>query len=374
MAMTEFKISARAAFIAVLVIRPCVAVLADEEAANQPVVRSSEYGSVYAKSVPAESYGQKGKTSVLAVGADRDTLLCEYDWYANEIYIGGAAGHTVIRFGPWQRGRKPQKDHIAIGIYRHGRTVKEYSTADMDRMGSGVSISKSHYTIFKQRLGFRVLRENIHVYEAQGVSGKTLMFDLQTGTVIDEITEKPAEGEVESEINRVKDKTKQSGHTYEDKTRGFKVTIPSGWSATPASFSVQHYRDVFLCINNQGNKALRVVHKREGNTETYGPAAAAEQLKPGTVYIDFAYFEGPGGTRNTKGIADTVGKMPFSEKLKPSKFADEKISRLEYSFIKHERRWHVYAYFREPVKDDVRTKAMELLRSFEFSTLGKNER
>ena len=106
--MTEYKIHARATLVAALVIGPCLAVLADEEAANRPVVRSSESGSVYAKSVPEKGYGQKGKTSVFAVGADRDTLLCEYAWYANELYIG-AAEHTLIRFGPWQRGRKTDR-------------------------------------------------------------------------------------------------------------------------------------------------------------------------------------------------------------------------------------------------------------------------
>lgn len=187
--MTKLKINARPTLIAALVIAPCVVVLADEEPANRSVVRSSESGSVYAKSVPDESYGQKGKTSVFAVGADRDTLLCEYDWYANEIYIGGATGHTLIRFGPWHRGRKPRKDHLAIGIYCHGKAVKEYSTPEMERLGSGISTSKSHYTIFNRRLGFRWLEDNIQVYEVQGVNGKTFRLDLESGTVINEISE-----------------------------------------------------------------------------------------------------------------------------------------------------------------------------------------
>ncbi|MHC4406103.1 MAG: hypothetical protein ACYTG0_41225 [Planctomycetota bacterium] len=151
--------------IAALVIASSAAVLADDEAANRPVVRSSEYGSVYAKSVPEENYGQKGKTSVFGVRADRDTLICEYDWYANEIYIGGAGESTLIRFGPWQRGRKPQKDQLALGIYRNGKTVREYSTAEMERLGSGVSQSVSHYTILRRRLGFRWLKGNSYVYE-----------------------------------------------------------------------------------------------------------------------------------------------------------------------------------------------------------------
>ena len=46
----------------------CTPLAADDEAANRPVVRSSEYGGVYARSVPDENYGQKGKTRVYRVG------------------------------------------------------------------------------------------------------------------------------------------------------------------------------------------------------------------------------------------------------------------------------------------------------------------
>ncbi|MBZ5535071.1 MAG: hypothetical protein LAO31_03875 [Acidobacteriia bacterium] len=175
--------------IAAFVIASSAAVLADDEAGNRPVVRSSENGSVYAKSVPEENYGQKGKTSVFSVGADRDTLICEYEWYANTIYIGGAGEQTLIRFGPWQRGRKPQKDHLALGTYRNGRTVREYSTAEMERLGSGLSTSVSHYTIFRRHLGFRWLKGNSYVYEVEGVSGKVFTIELETGS----LTEKPAE-------------------------------------------------------------------------------------------------------------------------------------------------------------------------------------
>src|SRR4030067_2966106 len=95
----------------VLLMALCVQAVADDEAANRPVVRSSEYGAAYAKSVPNESYGQKGKTRVFSVGKDRDTLISEYDWYASEIYIGGSGEGTLIRFGPWHRGRQPPDTH-----------------------------------------------------------------------------------------------------------------------------------------------------------------------------------------------------------------------------------------------------------------------
>jgi hypothetical protein len=192
--------------VAAMLAASCVSVLADDEAANGPVVRSSAYGGVYAKSVPEEPYGQKGKTRVFGVGAARDTLICEYDWYANEMYLGGAGDATVVRFGLWQRGRSPQGDHLALGIYRNGKTVREYSTLEMQQLGSGVSESVSHYTIFKRRLGFRWLKGNDYVYEVEGVGGKVFQFDLGTGSVIKKNAEPdgPANGSqpIRSETNR----------------------------------------------------------------------------------------------------------------------------------------------------------------------------
>jgi hypothetical protein len=168
---------------------------ADDEAANIPVVRSSQYGGAYAKSVPDASYGQKGKTMIFSVGREDDNLLSEYDWYSSEIYLGGAGGTTVIRFGPWHRGREPQADHLAIGIYRNGKTLREYSTVEIEKMGGGVSESVSHYQVFGERIGFRWLKGNAYVYEVKGVNGKVFTFDLDTGNIIEKSTEPSAGGD-----------------------------------------------------------------------------------------------------------------------------------------------------------------------------------
>ncbi|MCX7046132.1 MAG: hypothetical protein NTX50_11685 [Candidatus Sumerlaeota bacterium] len=169
----------------------CARAIADDEASNRPVVRSFTYGSVYAKSIPDENYGQKGKTTLYSVGRASDTLICSYDWFANEIYIGGAGESTVVRFGPWQRGDKPQDDHLAIGIYRDGKTIKEYSTKQIEALGAGVSESVSHYQVFGKRLGFRWLNGNDYVFEVEGSSGKVFTFDTNTGAVIEKKAQSP---------------------------------------------------------------------------------------------------------------------------------------------------------------------------------------
>lgn len=159
----------------------CASASADDEASNRAVLRSSTYGGVYARSVPDDRYGQRGKTRVFSVGKDADALVCEYAWYANEMYLGGDGDRTLVRFGPWQRGHAPQADHLALGIYRDGKMLREYSTLDLQQMGSGVSRSVSHYAVVQEHRGFRRLKDGAYIYDATGIGGKVLRFDLATG-------------------------------------------------------------------------------------------------------------------------------------------------------------------------------------------------
>jgi len=170
--------------LAVLLISCSMIAQADQEASNRPLVRSSNYGIIYARSIPQEDYGQEGTTFVYSVAYDEDILLSEYDWYASEIYIGGCGDATIVRFGPWHRGYEPQDDHLAIGIYRDGETVAEYTTLELFEMGSGISASVSHYQIFQNRLGFRWIDSNSYVYEVEGIDGCVFTFDLDTGEII----------------------------------------------------------------------------------------------------------------------------------------------------------------------------------------------
>lgn len=184
-------------FVLVLLMALGVKATADDEAANRPIVQSSEYGTSYAKSVPDDSFGQRGKTRVFAVGKIRDTLIGEYDWYASEIYIGGTGAGTLVRFGPWQRGREPKRSDLALGIYRDGKMIREYSTLELQKLGSGVSTSVSHYGIFQRRLGFRWLTENSYVFEVESANGRIFSFDLDTGAVAVKDAEQGAPADAE---------------------------------------------------------------------------------------------------------------------------------------------------------------------------------
>ena len=73
-------------------------------------------------------------------------------------------------------------------------------------------------------------------------------------------------------------------------------------------------------------------------------------------------------TRNIAGQADTAGAdlRPLLQRLRPVEVVKGELSKLEFSFIKRGRRWHVVAYYREPVAPDVRSAAREVLQGLQF--------
>src|SRR5947207_266179 len=95
-----------------------LSVFADEEASNSVYVKTDIYGRIYAKCIPDESYGSKGTTRIYAVDKEDDKLESTYPWYASDIYLmNTASGISVVRMGPWARGRKAVQSDLAIAFY-----------------------------------------------------------------------------------------------------------------------------------------------------------------------------------------------------------------------------------------------------------------
>lgn len=171
-----------------LALAVCLPLLADQEAGNRPIVAVSEYGACYAKSVPAEGYGNAGKTRIYRVTEGDDELVDEYDWFSQQIYLVCNAsdstrptGVAVVSRGPWARGHEAGDDVLAIAFHYDGKTVREYSTLEIAGKPENVSASVSHYTVIEEVLGFRWLRSNEYVFEVHTTDGRTLAFDAVTG-------------------------------------------------------------------------------------------------------------------------------------------------------------------------------------------------
>jgi hypothetical protein len=166
----------------------CLPLLADEEASNRPVVAASEYGACYAKSVPAEGYGNAGTTRIYRVTEGDDALVHEYGWFSQRIHLVCNAsdskrptGVAAVSLGPWARGHEASADVLALAFHFDGKTVREYSTLEIAGTRENVSASVSHYTVIEEVLGFRWVRGNEYVFELRTTDGRTLKFDAVTG-------------------------------------------------------------------------------------------------------------------------------------------------------------------------------------------------
>ncbi len=161
---------------------------ADDEAGNRPYVKSNEWGGFYAKSIPAESYGLKGKTKIYQVTDKDDLLVHQYDWYSPNIFLDGFAASPdtvcVVQTGAWSRGHEASAGELALAFYKTGKLLKSYSTLDTAGSANNVSSSESHYTVIKNILGFSRSYGNKLLFEAQMIDDRTLIFDTDTGEII----------------------------------------------------------------------------------------------------------------------------------------------------------------------------------------------
>jgi hypothetical protein len=169
---------------------------ADEEAANAPHVTADASGRCYAKSVPAESYGSRGTTSVYRVMAGADRLIETYAWYAPRVELQcntpGLSGDAVsiVQFGPWARGRQATADHLAIAFHANGRLLRRFSTLDIAGSPDNVSASVSHYQVFGEVEGY-VYAGAVLVFRLNTTDGRRLTFEPATGNLLTPTAARP---------------------------------------------------------------------------------------------------------------------------------------------------------------------------------------
>ncbi len=152
-----------------------------------------------------------------------------------------------------------------------------------------------------------------------------------------------------------------------DPSRPFKVELPRGWFGSAARFSVMHYRDVFAVVSNR-SPDLRVMDRHQPDGCSYTLAGIAEQLEPGTIYIDFAFFEGPGGSaRYRPGREDSFDRELAKFLKQPEREnSSDLLDQYVLDFIKWGSHWDVRVYCRKPYSEHDRSLAFQVLRSIRF--------
>ncbi len=196
-----------------IVLSLCTAANADREAPNRTRVFASSSGSIFARSEPRDYHGTVGVTKIYRVRKTGETLICEFPWYTNQLYLYQLGSDVaIVRRGLWPKGRKANSGSLALEFYLNDQLLKRYSTLDIAVVPDNVSASASHHRVFGLIHGFRVrfplpaetqapddadktkeprVRRTPRevFFEVQTIDGRLLIFDLWEG---EQVTEQEA--------------------------------------------------------------------------------------------------------------------------------------------------------------------------------------
>lgn len=108
-------------------------------------------------------------------------------WYSFNVFLSWNAEYLAA-LGPWNEGREPKKEDVAITFFRNGKLLKQYSTVDLVRDLSKVRVTASHY----DWLAWHILpvgldavpRVMIDTFYLKTCDGIVYEFDMTTGAII----------------------------------------------------------------------------------------------------------------------------------------------------------------------------------------------
>lgn len=161
---------------------PC---LADKEAPSQAVLFSNDTGFYYVKSVPKSREDQySGKTRVYRTESEKDELLCEYNWYARQLWLFSDGNDLIlVRLGPWHRSGSDPKKELEVGFYKNGKVIKEYTALDIAIKEENFIQSASHYSIMNKPRGI-IIGETANYFEIHTFDGRNICFNLSDGSIM----------------------------------------------------------------------------------------------------------------------------------------------------------------------------------------------
>jgi hypothetical protein len=175
---------------------------ADQEQSPIPLAFASEpSGDAVFTMIPAK-FDAKGKVVSEPYGVmyrlQRNGALKEIyrikGWYSWKVYVS-EKGQYLVQRGPWNRGQRPEKDHLAVAFYKDGKLLKRYSTAELVKDHSKVRSSVSHYEweaegsienpsgdrIASLTAGFSY--DYTKSFSLHTIDGWTYSFDVETGNI-----------------------------------------------------------------------------------------------------------------------------------------------------------------------------------------------
>lgn len=100
-------------------------------------------------------------------------------WYSNKVFVSMDAQY-LVRIGPWNEGRIPSKEHVAVEFYKDGKIIKGYSTRDLVKDARRVRASVSHY----EWRGKTCKLEDDRRFMLDTIDGIRYVFDVPTGDIV----------------------------------------------------------------------------------------------------------------------------------------------------------------------------------------------
>jgi hypothetical protein len=165
--------------------------MADSERPNSPRIFVDDYHECYAKTLPADDYGDRGMTALYRVQAGNDRLIATYPWYAGQLFVRCLLASPcpvfvqVVRFGSWARGSEANDSDLAIALYMDGRLLRSYSTIDIAKTPANVERSSNHYSVFAAIPGYE-RGPGIDLFRVDTVDGRSLSFNMDTGLLVED--------------------------------------------------------------------------------------------------------------------------------------------------------------------------------------------
>jgi hypothetical protein len=157
------------------------------------------------------------------------------------------------------------------------------------------------------------------------------------------------------------------GQVYQNTNYGFQLVVPEGWTATETNFTVFHYNDVFLTVNNERpDLTIQKQRMAPGKGVEFNPKVILQQMQPGEVYVSVGYFDGPGGpTMRLDSVDNDLHSLLVTNEISVSG-GDKDLSVLDLRFFKRGHWWNISAYMKNPVTAENRQQVISMLKSFGF--------
>ena len=158
--------------------------LAMKRVGNEPYVQAMDGPSVfYARCVPDDAEGNKGRTTIFRVRRTADEKLDTYDWYSPEgVILGWSPLAGKVAAMSLLEPASARDKQIEFAFHLGGKLLASYTTASLESMGIEIGRSREGDRAQFKVLGcIQVPGTNEYNFVIESSRGRKYAFDILTG-------------------------------------------------------------------------------------------------------------------------------------------------------------------------------------------------